>query len=162
MSKRAMTEAASLTGPRAHEGAGGNQTSPREYTTRTSRVWLDEEGIMWEVENPGSEHHIADARENVAANATVGQGRRPPLLVDMSQAKLIKREARAFYSREAPRVACAVALVVGSPLNRMIGNFFLGLNRPTIPVRLFSSTADAAAWLRQFLRVDQTEESERE
>jgi hypothetical protein len=126
-----------------------------EIITRTSRVWLDDEGIVQEVASAGSVQQLADAKENIAANAKVTQGRRLPLLVDMSQVKSITRDARALYAKAGPRVACAVALVVGSPLNRMMGNFFLGFNRPLIPVRLFSSTMDAAVWLRQFLVPEQ-------
>lgn len=122
-----------------------------EVSTRSSRVWLDDEGIIQEVVNPGSVLDLADAKESIAAEAKFAQGRRLPLLVDMSQVKSISRAARTVYAKEGPTIVCAVALVVGSPLNRMIGNFFLGLNRPLIPLRLFSSTADAAAWLRQFL-----------
>jgi hypothetical protein len=130
----------------------GEPPAPRgTVVTRTSRVWLDHEGIMQEVDNPGSEQELADARENIAANAEVARGTRRPLLVDMSQVKSINRAARAFYASEGPRVACAVALVVGSPLSRMMGNFFLGFQKPAVPVRLFSSTADATAWLRRFL-----------
>ena len=120
-------------------------------TTRTSRVWLDREGFIREVDDPGSEHTLADARESISANLRVAGGIRRGLLVDMSQVKSISREARAFYASEGSRYAIAVALVVGSPLSRMLGNFFLGFNRPTVPTRLFSSTDEAASWLRQQL-----------
>jgi hypothetical protein len=40
-----------------------------------------------------------------------------------------------------------VALLVGSPVTRVIGNFFIGLNKPRWPVRLFRSESDALAWL---------------
>jgi hypothetical protein len=44
-----------------------------------------------------------------------------------------------------------VALLVGSPMSRAIGNFFIGLNKPLIPTRLFVSEPEALAWLRGFL-----------
>jgi hypothetical protein len=127
------------------------QVPASPIVTRTARVWLDREGIVQEVDAPGSEQRVEDARENIDANRVAARGSRRPLLVDMSRVKSISREARAYYAAEAPRVVCAVGLVVGSPLSKMIGNFFLGLNRPAIPTRLFSSTEAAASWLRQFI-----------
>jgi hypothetical protein len=34
---------------------------------------------------------------------------------------------------------------------RAIGNFFMGLNKPLIPTRLFTSEAEALGWLREFV-----------
>jgi hypothetical protein len=134
------------------EDSNAGRTSSNEIITRTFRVWLDREGIIQHVVNPGTEHDLTAAQENLAADEKVAQGRRRPLLVDMSQATSINRHARAYYSKEGPRVACAIALVVGSPLSRMMGNFFVGFQKPSVPLRLFSTSADAAAWLRQFLK----------
>ena len=46
----------------------------------------------------------------------------------------------------------AVALVIDSPLSRVLGNFFLGFNRPETPARLFTSVDEARAWLNTFER----------
>jgi hypothetical protein len=37
---------------------------------------------------------------------------------------------------------------VANPLSRVIGNFFLGLSKTAFPLRLFSDTDNAIAWLR--------------
>ncbi|MDH5682649.1 MAG: hypothetical protein OEZ36_13750 [Spirochaetota bacterium] len=34
-----------------------------------------------------------------------------------------------------------------SPISRVIGNFFLGLNRPLFPVKLFTEKNEASKWL---------------
>jgi hypothetical protein len=49
-------------------------------------------------------------------------------------------------------VFSATALIISSPLSRAIGNFFLGLNRTSMPTRLFTSEADALAWLSEYTR----------
>jgi hypothetical protein len=49
-------------------------------------------------------------------------------------------------------VESAAALLIGSPLTRAIGNFFMGLNKPLIPTRLFTSETEALAWLKGFVR----------
>jgi hypothetical protein len=41
-----------------------------------------------------------------------------------------------------------VALVVGNPLTRAIGSFFMGLSKPEIDTKMFDSIESAVAWLR--------------
>ena len=41
-----------------------------------------------------------------------------------------------------------VGLVVGNPLARAIGSFFMGLSRPEIPTKMFTSIESAVEWLQ--------------
>lgn len=50
-------------------------------------------------------------------------------------------------SAENDAVTTQVALVAKSPVERMIANFFLGLNKPQVPVRMFTDPDKARAWL---------------
>ncbi len=75
-----------------------------------------------------------------------------PTLVLMSDVARIERQARAIFVSEAYiRLCCQTALVVGSPVSRVIGNFFVGLNRPTYPVAIFDDKELAAKWLQGFV-----------
>lgn len=113
---------------------------------RTQIVCLDEaEGILLCTVTPGAVIEEADADEGVAALIEVSNGKVWPLLVDIRALKSINRGARKRFGEA--RVSSAVALVVGSPLNRAVGNFFLGLNRPVVPARLFNSIDEGRAWL---------------
>jgi hypothetical protein len=119
-------------------------------TTRTARMWLDDGGILRVIHAAGSEQTADDARENCDAGGTLAEGIKWPMLVDMSQVKSISREARTVYAqRQNAETVSALALVIGSPVSRVIGNFFIGLNKPAMPTRLFTSIEDATAWLRQ-------------
>jgi hypothetical protein len=65
----------------------------------------------------------------------------------------VDRQARAmFASEEYMRLSSQTALVVGSPVSRVIGNFFVGLNRPTYPVKIFDDAKLAAKWLQGFVK----------
>jgi hypothetical protein len=100
----------------------------------------------------GAEVTVDDARANVALCLQKNAGRRRPLLVDLREVKSQTAEARAYLAgREGIQVSQAVALLTGSPLSRVLGNFYLGLNKPSIPTRLFTSEEEARAWLRSFL-----------
>lgn len=64
----------------------------------------------------------------------------------------VDRGARAFFAgEEYMRLCSQTALVVGSPVSRVIGNFFVGLNRPRYPYRIFDDPALATEWLRGFV-----------
>lgn len=120
-----------------------------KITTATAEHWLSGDGILW-VHHTGKSQVLADAQGNVAASRRAAQGRRWPMLVDMSGIKQLDREARREYSKtDNAETITACAVVVGNPLNRMIGNFFLGFHHPAVPTRLFDTRQAAAAWLRK-------------
>ena len=75
-----------------------------------------------------------------------------PTLVLMQDMARVDRAARGcLASEEYMRVCSQTALVVGSPVSRVIGNFFAGLNRPKYPLKLFDDTELATEWLSGFL-----------
>jgi hypothetical protein len=124
-----------------------------KITTRTATTWLDDDGILRSVNVPGCEQTLEDALANYEATRQVSLGISRPLLVDASHVKSVSREARNVYSRpENVELTVALALLTGSPVSRVIGNFFIGLNRTAMPTRVFNSEPDAIAWLRTFLR----------
>jgi hypothetical protein len=99
----------------------------------------------------GADVTVDDARENLAVTARLTGGHPRPILVDLRPVRTQSAGARAaFAGPEATAVSLAVALVTGSPLTRVIGNFYLRFNRPEVPTRLFPTTADAEAWLSTF------------
>ena len=125
----------------------------REITTRTGKQWLGDDGIVRQVVFPGAEQTLADAVEHIRAIAALMPGgRRGPLLVDLRGTAAASREARAYFAGpETAKVVSAVALLVGSPISSVIGNFFLRLNQPRYPTRLFTDEAEALPWLKGFL-----------
>ena len=121
--------------------------------TRTGTARLESDGILRFRCFPGAALTEDDARANVEACIAASEGRLRPCIVDMSQVLGIDRSARRYHSsyEHSGRHYLAIALLVGSPLSRVIGNFFVGLNRSTFPLRLFTSEEEAIAWLRTFL-----------
>lgn len=92
----------------------------------------------------------AHARKVIATATKAMDEVKPRLtLVQLGRVKSVSRDARNFFSGpENLAVASRVAMVGINPVARMIGNFFLGLNRPAVPVRLFGSTEEAMVWLQ--------------
>lgn len=127
---------------------------PHEIATRTARHHIGNDGIPRAVLLPGAEQTLDDARENIRAlESLLEEGQRYPVLIDYRPMKSMERGARTFYAGpEATRAMSAVALIVDSPLSRIIGTFFMGLNKSSVPTRLFTSETEALAWLRQFIK----------
>ena len=73
------------------------------------------------------------------------------MLIDMRLIKSISREARVYYANErTASIQRATALLINSPVSRVIANFFMGLNRPLSPTRMFTDEAEAIRWLQTF------------
>jgi len=116
--------------------------------TRTCLLWL-ERGLLRGRFLRGAEVGREDALENLEVSERLTGGRRLPALIDLREVKAQSAEARAILAGPAAaRVSGAVALLIGSPLSRVLGNFYLRFNRPETPTRLFSAEAEAEAWLK--------------
>ncbi len=94
---------------------------------------------------------LADARANVAATFEAAGRKRTRVLVDMRGVRSQTRAARQYFgSNDAEQVTSAVALVIGSPVSRVLANFFLRLHPGRIPTALFTSEDAAIGWLEGF------------
>ena len=115
-------------------------------------TWMAEDGICRTVAKPGAEITITSASENSLIINAFQSAKKFPLLVDSRNIKSITREARSHFSTNGreTKINC-IALMVKSPLSRVIGNFFLGLNKPSVPSRLFEEESDAINWVKQFV-----------
>jgi hypothetical protein len=61
------------------------------------------------------------------------------------------RDAREYFStRGRDTKINSMAVLIKSPISRVVGNFFLGINKPAVPTRLFDNEADALEWLKKF------------
>jgi hypothetical protein len=115
-------------------------------------ISLGEDGILRAWAAPGTEETLDNARLHLEVICRLADGGRPPILVDLRNIKSTTRDARKLYgSGEFAACVCAAALVVGSAVSRVIGNFYLGLNKSEYPTRLFSEESEALDWLRTFL-----------
>jgi hypothetical protein len=120
-------------------------------SSRVAKVWVGDDGICRVIHEPGSEVTLEDAKETMAAYKKINKGKRLPLFIDTKTMRSFAREARIFYaSEEAASCASAAAIIVGTPVSKVLGNFYIGLSNPHLPSRLFSSEDEALKWLKEF------------
>jgi transcriptional regulatory protein LevR len=123
-----------------------------EISTSSHKISLHDDGIVKAICITGDET-IEKARELIETIKKITENKTSPLLVDMRQQKSISREARQFYSRkETMDTVTALALIVESAISKVLANFFLGLNKPPYPTRLFTVEAEAIEWLKGYLK----------
>jgi len=73
------------------------------------------------------------------------------VIIDMTAVYEISKKARDYFANErTASIQRATALLIGSAVSRTIGNFFLGLNKPITPTKLFTDPQEAIKWLRTF------------
>ena len=120
--------------------------------TKTAKIYVDEGIIHYRI-LPEAEVTIEDTKEYVAIHSKLVGDKKIPNLTDLRNLKSVTREARAYLSgKEAAALTFACALIIGSPVSRVIGNFFLGLNKPAYPTRLFTSEEKAIEWVKGFIK----------
>lgn len=120
--------------------------------TRTSTIRLGDDGIVRVVMSEATIETLDEAQENIAAISEVAHGRLVPVLVDFRLVRSQDRQAREYYAgAETAKVITSVALLTGSPLSRVVANFFLGLNKPLYPTRLFTKESEALEWLKGYV-----------
>ena len=125
----------------------------KEETSTQKLYWDSENEIVWGelFADQKTEEH---AKENIDAQERIRDSLnkvKTRVLVDMSAVTEISKEARDYFANErTASIQRATALLTRSPVSRVIGNFFMGLNKPISPTRLFTDPQKAIKWLETF------------
>ena len=113
------------------------------------RIWLRSDGIAQIVWVPAAVMILEDAVAAMDDISRLTGGKRCPLLVDAHDAGPMDKPARSEFVRRSDLVT-AVAILVSTPLSRIMGNFFIAVSKPVAPTRLFADEPAAVNWLREF------------
>jgi hypothetical protein len=70
-----------------------------------------------------------------------------PLLVDIRGVKSFSKEARDYIAKDGTALLSATAILINSPLTKVLANFYLKLSNPEVPTRLFTNFDEAYNWL---------------
>ena len=125
----------------------------KESKTGKGKVILYENGIMHQMYDDAISLNIKDSRKEIGIYRTeYCREEKRPILVDITNIKSVTKESRGIYSSdETAGLLKGAALLVGNPVSRIVGNFYLGLNKTAMPVRLFTDINEAWNWLEQLL-----------
>lgn len=122
--------------------------------TSTQKIYWDSEndivyGVLFaDIKTQGLAKENIDAQERIRDNLNKKKTR---VLIDMTAVSEITKEARDYFANErTASIQRATSLLISSPVSRIIGNFFMGLNKPISPTRLFTEPQKAIKWLQTF------------
>lgn len=125
----------------------------KEETSTQKIYWDNENEIVWgeiyaDVNSLDKAIENIDAQERVRDSLKRDKTR---VLIDMGVVTEINKEARDYFANErTASIQRATALLTNSNISRVIGNFFLGLNKPISPTKLFTDANEAIKWLHTF------------
>lgn len=128
-------------------------TAERTIETATATVGLRDDGILEIRMKDGAEDTLETVKEIVKAVITL-VAEPVPVLAVLGGMRSVTAEARAYVAGNDELLArvSRTALVVGSPVSRVIGNVYFKMNRSETSTRLFSSEGDAVSWLGELTR----------
>jgi len=99
---------------------------------------------------PGARLTAERTAEVVHAHVAAAAGQKRPTLADVRGLSATDRGSRELAAGpEIVAVVLRMALLVGNPVSRVLGNFFLRVTGPAYPTRIFSDEAAARRWLRE-------------
>ena len=113
-----------------------------------STIELRDDGFVWFISKPGAIHDGEYTRKIMEIYKGLAEGQ--PILVyaDVRGLATATSDSRQIaVSDEFREVIKAMAVLIDSPLSRVIANFFTRVSKPPYPTRVFTDEAEALAWL---------------
>jgi hypothetical protein len=125
----------------------------KEIHLKKSTVSLLDEGIIHIHLQAGAEIELSDAILIVEAMGKIGGGKKYPVLIDAGEFTSIDKEVRIFSaSMESNLYTVADAIAYYSLAQRLIANFYIQHNKPTVPTQAFPTKEEAVNWLKTFIK----------
>ena len=124
-----------------------------EQTPTQNLYWDEQNEIVWgelkfEVQTLETAIENIDAQERIRNSLGKKMTR---VLIDMREMKSMTRESREYFANERTcSIQRATALLVKSKVTKVMANFFMGLNKPITPARMFTDSEEALLWLKGF------------
>ena len=112
---------------------------------------ISDDGFVLVVAKPRSELRHRDAVEEIEAMVRLLKHpsvRHARVLIDLRECKSASREARQCFASESPKHVDRIAMLIDDGLSRVIANFFVGLTRPRVAIRIFTVEQLAKDWLK--------------
>ena len=101
----------------------------------------------------GEEITYEHAIEVIQIGTDLTKNKRVGALVDIKSTFSITKEAREYFALHAnQKQFIAIAVLSNNLASRLIVNFYVRINRPAIPTRLFAEKKDAVEWLRNIVK----------
>jgi hypothetical protein len=125
---------------------------------QTATVSLRNDGIMHIHIKEGNEMELGDAKEVIEAIGKLGNKQKFPVLIDCGEFATVDKDVRIFSaSKEGNIYTSADAVAYHSFAHKLLADFYVNHNKPTVPAKVFKDNDSAIVWLKTFLQIKNTE-----
>ncbi len=109
---------------------------------------LGDDGILYIECLPNTIMTLDEGKLSTKTGLELTEGKPMPLLCDLKNVTRMTQECRRYFAGPVhAEMFTKCALLITNPISRIIGNFFLGANKPLKPTRLFTKKEEAIKWL---------------
>jgi hypothetical protein len=121
-----------------------------ERETEKIKFKIGDDNILYTDCFPNTTMELEDGVESTRISLELINNTPLPLLCNLNNVTKMTIECRNHFSgKEHAASFSKAALLVSSPISKIIGNFFMGLNKPIKPTKLFTNKEKAIEWLKQ-------------
>ncbi|BDU26323.1 hypothetical protein [Flavobacterium sp. GSB-24] len=120
------------------------------YENRNARFWI-EKGILFFEYKPNTAIDLEVAMRVVADRIAFQNERQLPVFCDTRGIVSIDKAARDYLAKSGSLLAKAVALIGSENVSMTMSTFYLEINKPSVPTRIFTVEQEAMDYLKSFL-----------
>ena len=123
-------------------------TAVREhyFENEFAEFWIDN-GVLYFIYKNGVKINLEAAKKIVADRINMQKGVSYPVFCDMRGIKETDKAARDYLAKEGSTLVKAVGVLIESPVTRIMANFYMSINQPTTPTRMFTEKSQALEYL---------------
>lgn len=115
-------------------------------------LYLRADGIMYIRISPEKEETVELVKEMVSKMGEMTNHKQVPMLACHEEFALPGKPNRDYWAKmDSCPYSKADAFLINSAAMKLIANFYLKINKPERPTRMFNSKKEAIAWLKLFL-----------
>lgn len=129
-------------------------TKTAPYSVDLKKITFNylEDGIIENYIKPSQTIDCDDVQEMQKQNRSMSQERPYTLLVIPGDSSTVTKEARELIaSKGMVGIKLAKAFVLNSLAHKIVGNFYLTVNKPHLKTKIFTDREKALEWLREIV-----------
>ena len=124
----------------------------RKAETAAVNLHLRSDGIVHLIFKPIEELSIDNALETFEMAGILSKGKKIPTLITAHRFMNIENEVRKLWADgSVNRYSKAEALVLKNVAVKLIGNFYIQINKPSMPTQMFTAEEPAVEWLTRYV-----------
>jgi len=122
------------------------------FYTPIAKVCIDKDNIGRVSILPDAKVTLESVIKHCEICTKASNGKSMAVIFDTRNAKYVEKKARDYFSsQKVTPLTKAAAVIVNLPISRIIGNFFVGINKPSFPTKLFTSEENAVKWIKNYI-----------